>query len=641
MISWLEVTQIPFEYTESYSSSESGENSEESVLDEAGGDFVFIGTFTTTHVTLTRFGQTNNLNSFSREYASYKTINQDGTTTSFSSGSTSFVSINQNGGSQEAGRFTNWFVTTLGTGSDTSTEISSSDYENTREERLTSSEFVTEETTQTATDGSSFTELTEIVITTQQTTQEINASVTTESESSYTFVTSTETSTTTINSTGGSATSTTWTTTTSEETATTIVASFDSATINATVVTALEQTTAGNAYNSIYEAAPDEVIYMASQPTPLLGWGGIGQTVSWTTRTTRFADQTTESVYARDSSQTESSSLTIPESTSSISWSRSSSQTEVKTVLPNPFRLPHSTFTLLINAGTTTESSASGSTAEEVIQYNVTTKAIEVTYLETITLQRYRSSLEFQTTSEIVKATTRSAAIDAAGDTYVEDGDNSGATMALGGNTTVNASSFSLGIHAPEVLSPFNFTARGVEWLVFGSRGAGFGESGFGLSYPYTGNVSNISIAVSRRGRAVIFPATNETYTANDTGLTWRPNTDETSQTQSAQISAAGEPELILLNARTGLLGGRLQENEFVVQGAPRGLYQNASGATTWLNGDETSFGGTSVSSSWLQPKYWMGAGGLELAVAPRNETAMPSFVDGFGVVGAADDSGF
>jgi hypothetical protein len=380
----------------------------------------------------------------------------------------------------------------------------------------------------------------------------------------------------------------------------------------------LDETVTGNAFNTIYEAAPDEVIYMASEPEPLLDWGGIGQTVSWVTRTTRSADQTTESVYARDSSATESSSLTIPESTSSIIWSALSSYSTERTVLLNLVFLPHETSAVTETDSTTETSSRSGSTGEEIITYNQTTKSAEVTYFETITLQRYRSSLEFQTTSAIVKASTRESAINAAGVTYTRTAPSSGETSNFGGETTIGASSISLGIHAP---------GSTPSWTAFGSMGAAFGEAGFGLSYTYTGNVAEITLADYRRSKVVIFPATNETYTANDTGLTWRPNTDETSQTQSAQISAAGEPQLVFLDSRTGLLGGRLKENEFVVQRAGRALYQDASGSTTWLEGNDTSYESTTVSSSWLQPKYWMGAGGAEFVIAPRYETRLPGFV--------------
>jgi hypothetical protein len=614
MIAWREVTKAPFEYTESFSQSASGQTTYSESLDTVTGDILIIGTFTARYSTKTIQGSTSNETSSSSFLASYQTINEDGTSTSVESGSTYFLSISESGSFTEAAQFDDTAATTIGPSSNftNTTTITAGSNPNATSG---SNENASEGTTSTSVAMASSTPNTANPETSTTTTEEHYPTISTETTSSYSFVSTSSVSTTTISETD-TITSSTWTTATSSSSANSIYTTETISTSTAEAVVSVNEEQTGNAFNTIYQAEAREVFYAATG-APLSGWNGIGQTISWATRTTLSHNSTNQPVYAIGTNLSQSSAAN-PSSSSSLSWS-ALTFSNITTTFAFLFPLPHSTTTVNSAVATTTMSTRSSSTAEQIVEYDGTSTSAVVSFLRSTTLQRYSGLLPYQITTATASTSTRISGIGAAGVTYESADESSGETFKLGGDTVVPDNSPRLGVHPP---------ANPPSWSVYVPSGAAFGQSDIGNSYTFTGDfISEVSLVLARRGVLTIFPATNKTYTANRTGLTWKPNSTQQEETSSAAISAFGSSGLSFQNARTGLMGGALAPGEIAVQRAAAALYEDGEGETVWLGGNDTLNSGTGQTTSWLQPKYWLGAGGSAVRSAPRNSLQLPAIV--------------
>jgi hypothetical protein len=609
MISWREVTKAPFEYTESFSQSASGRTTYSASLDTVTGDRLIIGTFTARYSTKTIQGSTSNETSSSSFSASYRTINEDGISTSVESGSTYFLSISESGSFTEAAQFDDTAQTTIGPSSNftnTTTATAGSNPNATSE----SNENTSEGTTSTSVAMASSTPNTANPETSTTTTEQYYPTISTETTSSYSFVSTSSVSTTTISETD-TITSSTWTTATSSSSANSIYTTETISTSTAEAAATVDEEQTGNAFNTIYQAGPKEVLYVAGQ-IPLSAWNAIGQTAPTATRTTVSAQYTTRNIYARGS-EAENSSATNSSTTSSISWSQLDfSQTTITSAFL--LFLPHVTFTQEIFDPTTTSSSNSFSSAEQIVEYNGTTTSVEFSYARSTTVQKYFGSFAYQGTITSAAISTKISGLGADTVTY----SNTSETLQAGGNTTFPPNTIALGVQLPPPPPT---------WQVFALPGAAFSNSLVGLYYTFTGQgLSEVKQAKAGRAISTILPATNDTYTANRTGLTWRPSSNETSQTSSGLIAASGQTALELISSRSYVFGGNLAPGEVANEIATRGLYRDAAGNTVWKSGNDASYGG-SRSTSYLAPKYWLGAGGLAIRTAPRNDTALPSVV--------------
>jgi hypothetical protein len=441
----------------------------------------------------------------------------------------------------------------------------------------------------------------------------------------YSFLTTTTTAETSDNE----ETFETWTTTTQAETREGITHESYTEQINATITTTQEETTAGNYWNTVYQAESDSVLLTAPQ-IELAQWDGIGQTLPTVTRTTVSAETNSLSVIALAASVvagTASSppqTLTNASSSSSIAWTRNTSYlTEITSA--NLLALPHSTFvTEILQNDSTTTTGATDSRASTTLTHRGNTYTRGVSYQVRKTLRRFNNTSSFAITFADRSVTTNTLTHGATFTTQILGGDSSGQTIGAAGISSTITQIPYCGIKAK---------GDDIGWLVYGISGAA-GNGSAGLFYPITENLSFVEQAQTRWpvGRVSIFPATNESYTADASGLTWTTTTagSQSATTQSSMISAEGSARTaFLLAVFRRLFGGVPAESETAVQNVGRGVYVNGEGETSFFEGDATSYSGSDFSqTSFWQPLPWLGEVPLFVSEIARNSTALPDFVN-------------
>jgi hypothetical protein len=382
-------------------------------------------------------------------------------------------------------------------------------------------------------------------------------------------------------------------------------------------------TTLGNATNTIYEADPDEVLYVADAG-PVETWDGIGRTAETVTRTTIYPITSAFDVIPVAQTQA-ASTLTNPSFSSSISW-KSTTFTTATVTANNIGALPHSSTTQTLPQTITTESSTSSSLQAGFVIHSGDTYTLRRSQVFSTTVSKYIGSLEFEsifTYFTLITQTSRYSGAFTTGETAAASaGSASGSTKNIGGQQTRAINAARMGIAR---------RASSARWSVYGIVGV-LGQDGAGASYTFTDNISFVSQAKAQRrffGPLTIFPATNERYTANRTGLTWK--TDDS--TTSGAIEADGEPrtQLLFLNERSGLLGGALAESETAVQRVARGLYRDAEGQTTFFEGHDTSYTDSTRENTHYAPKRFQELGPLPVLPAERNSVLLPNFISAQG----------
>jgi hypothetical protein len=442
----------------------------------------------------------------------------------------------------------------------------------------------------------------------------------------YSFLTTT----TTVETSDNEETFETWTTTTQNETREGITHESYTEQVDATTTTTEEGTTAGNYWNTVYQAETDSVLLTAPQ-IELAQWDGIGQTLPTVTRTTISAETNSLPVIAIAASVVAGTAsippqtLTNTSTSSSIAWTRNTSYlTEITSA--NLLALPHSTFlTEILQNDSTTTTSATDSRASTTLTHRGNTYTRGVSYQVRKTLRRFNNTSSFAITFADRSVTTNTLTHAATFTTQIVGGNNSGRTVgATGISSTITQIPY-CGIKGK---------GEDVNWAVYGIAGAAANSSA-GLFYPITENLSFVEQAQTRwpAGRVSIFPATNNSYTADATGLTWTTTTagSQSATTQSSMISAEGAARTALLSVdiKRKLLGGVPAESETAVQVVGRGVYVNGEGETSFFEGDATSYSGSDFSqTSFWQPLPWLGEVALFVSEIARNSTALPDFVN-------------
>jgi hypothetical protein len=606
MISWGEPSVVPFEFTSSQSSSYSSTQS------GSGNDFV-PGNVTTSlsYVEVISGGRSYTANErFSSEYVSSFTGATLATGRTQTNQTTEFTSET--------------FTTTFSPVTNTTQTLTVT---NTSGSTITLSQDTVEssgsETAENIFTTSNSTEGSALVVTTTTSTEQEFFTITQEGTTSFVVLTSAD---------SGDG----WTNTTSSSETTSPVAAgpeFEDQASGGTrekTVTILTETgsTIANAFNTIYEAFPDEVLYVAGS-VPLDGYGGVGQTAQTATRTTISGEFETISVLVAASGDP-ASTITNSSFSSSISWSRTSFTTSQATGA-TLFRLPHSTTTLTVFSFETASSGHTLSIPEAVVTHQGNTVTTQLAYNVVKTVSRFAagfSSSAYQTTyldSSVRTATATLGPVFLSGSNSASGATGGGGTFSSsenggGGNSTYQKQPIYLGVRP---------RASSARWSVFGQYGAEANDQ-TGLSYTITDNISFVEQVGANRvfdGPITIKPATNGTYTADRQGITWTTISAGSATTSSAAIEVDGAVKTTLFfgAGRQGLLGGDLAANETAVQRATRGVYVDQDGNTTFFEGHETSYTGEK-GTTYYKPKWWLGNGGPRVTAVPRNSAELEDF---------------
>jgi hypothetical protein len=484
--------------------------------------------------------------------------------------------------------------------------------------------IVGSEQTATAT-GSQFTFSTTFNVETSTTeTFEATSFRTQSTEEEYAYTTTTSTVVT-----NNSETETDWTTTTETDTISAITHQSYTTQADATRTTTLTETVAGNYWNTVYQADQTGVLYVAPR-VELSSWDGQGQTLNTTTRTTISAETSTLPVVgiaaflvAGTASQPPQS-LTNSSTSSSLQFTRNTSYiTQITSA--NLLVLPHSTFvTEIIKNDSTTTTSVTDSRAQSTLTHRGNTYTEQRTYIVRKTLSSFNDTSSFAVTfaDRSVATVTRTHG---ASFTTTE--------RAVGGSTSASGITVAVGGASStiSVLPLCGIKSQGerVGWLIYGRSGAS-ASNGAGLFYPITDSLSFVDQAHTRwpAGLVTIFPKTNNSYSANATGLTWTTTTagSQTLTTKSSEISAQGEARTAFIGGQLReLLGGELGESETAVQSIGRGVYKNQTGGTSFFEGHASSYTGSQISeTSYWRPVPWLGEVALFVSEVPRNSKELP-----------------
>jgi len=434
----------------------------------------------------------------------------------------------------------------------------------------------------------------------------------------YIFVTTTSTVATT-----GNETQEDWTTTHETSTRSSVARSNYPAQKEFVVSTTLAGIVAANYWNTVYQANRGSVLYVAPR-VELFSWDGQGQTLNTTTRTTISAETATLSI-ATVNTASAAQSLTNPSASSSLSWKTTEYYT-TQITSADLLVLPHSTFATEIEKNDlTTTSGATDSRAESTLIHRANTYTRRLAYVARKTLSRFAETVSFATTYFDLSVSTNTTLHTATFTTASTQasGANSASGLSAGANGAFSTISQ---IPLCGIKSPGN----AVGWFVYGRAGAS-DSSSEGLFYPITDSLSFVQQAHTRypAGLVTIFPKTNDSYTANGTGLTWTTTTagSESFTTKSSAIVVQGEAITTLLTSRQGVLGGSLGESETAVQLIGRGVYKNETGGTSFFQGHATSYSVSSITGFW-SPVHWLGESGPFVSEVPRNSNLLPDFVD-------------
>jgi hypothetical protein len=101
---------------------------------------------------------------------------------------------------------------------------------------------------------------------------------------------------------------------------------------------------------------------------------------------------------------------------------------------------------------------------------------------------------------------------------------------------------------------------------------------------------------------------------------------DDEFTTTSYLVGVDGSPWIALREARAGLLGGNLQENETGLMRNGPGLYQNQSGGDSFFSGNDTTYTGAMETTFWQAVSYVVPNVGHEYVFAvPRNTSTWPT----------------
>jgi hypothetical protein len=219
-----------------------------------------------------------------------------------------------------------------------------------------------------------------------------------------------------------------------------------------------------------------------------------------------------------------------------------------------------------------------------------------------------------------------------------------------GPSTTVGETMFSSVIQGNAAL-PLHGSSKNVGFanqLKYGTIGAVLGsQKGGWLTANETSSgfieFDNLIYATEGNGRSgtTIFPQTNQYNTVVGRSITWTTSTTANSlidgatskkTTTSASFGVAGQSRTQLIEdfADIGIFGGFPKDAETFVQNGFGVCKNKIDGATTFFDGNATTFSDSRNISAWVGLDYVQGALGLNTTLQPifytlsRNSTALP-----------------
>jgi hypothetical protein len=385
----------------------------------------------------------------------------------------------------------------------------------------------------------------------------------------------------------------------------------------ATTILTETGTTLGNVFDTIYQAAPDEVLYSIND-SPQYYQSKLHENAQSGTRFTVSAQNVNIDLIATSASQ----------SAETIESSEATTQYNVKAPLASS--VTQTTAFSLINAETSTQlfavtSSQSASSSEVISGQNQITHYGN-TFTQPITYQEIRTQSKTDVLASVQHEVlwryntfgTVTGADNNVVASYTTAGEGFSGAGGCAGDMVV--------LRQKEVGS----SALGPEpvMAIYCSRGAKIdGEAGARLTADEQSLFAPIVEDGGSTSFATLFPVSNSTMTVEKGSVTIQTTTnDDEFTTTSYLVGVDGSPWIALREARAGLLGGNLQENETGLMRNGPGLYQNQSGGVSFFSGNDTTYTGAMETTFWQAVSYVVPNVGHEYVFAvPRNTSTWPT----------------
>ena len=374
-------------------------------------------------------------------------------------------------------------------------------------------------------------------------------------------------------------------------------------------------------------------------------WGGQGITVASETRATRSATASlvTPLFYA-DSEPV--STFTRESYTSAASWTTTTLEAGeaafyIVSALPNSSYMRAAEIPNTISSSTSVSSASLtitfrgiSTTTASVFTATKTTRAFagpefpqypqwfNVSYAPSVTMKTFRTMSTFLEFAHGTLITSEAFGNAASGETYAAEGE-----------TTFVQAAPELSVNTNDVPIWYLYRTPGV-WAN-GQFGASFNLAATELGFVSLALVGRNNTSAGFYGMQYsIMPATNDSYTADFSGLTWRPTTSTSASsdtrsevTVSTVVSAQGElPPPDYVTSRLRLIDGKIGQHETVVQSVLRGVYRDKNGATVWRPGEAESYNSDhTLATNYLQTQPWLGPEGGPIYDVERNINSIPN----------------
>ena len=394
------------------------------------------------------------------------------------------------------------------------------------------------------------------------------------------------------------------------------VAEADSREIPTTEITQTG-TTLGNVFDTIYQASPDEVLFSIND-SPQYYQGKLGSNAQSGTRFTVSASAINVELIATSPSQ----------SAQTIESSQATTEYNIQNALAS--FVAQTTAGSFLNADTgissfpvTSSQSSSSSVVisgqDQITHYgNTFTQPITYAEIRTQSKTDVLASAQHEVAWGYGTFGTVTGADNNVVASYTTGGEGFGGAGGCEGDIVVLRQK-QIGASA---LGP------APEMYIYCSRGAKIDDA---VGARLTANTQSLPVPIVEDGGstifATLFPVSNSTMTVSGGSVTIQTTTnDDEFTTTSHLVDVDGSPWITVREAREGLLGGDLQENETGLMRIGPGLYQNQSGATSFFSGNDTTYTGSMQTTYWQPVSYVVPSVGDGYVFAvPRNTSTWPA----------------
>lgn len=376
-------------------------------------------------------------------------------------------------------------------------------------------------------------------------------------------------------------------------------------------------TTVGNVFDTIYQASPDEILYFIND-SPQYYQGKLDQNAQSGTRFTVSASAVQIGLIAVSPSQS-AQTVESSQATTAFNMKNILSSFVYQTTAASSVNADTSIQSFKVTSSQSLSSSAVISGQNQITHYgNTFTQPITYAEIRTqsktdvLATAQHEAVWGYNTFGEVTGADNNVVA------SYTTGGEGFAGAGGCGGDMVVLRQK-KIGASA---LGP------APEMYIYCSRGAKIDGS---VGARLTANTQSLSVPIVEDGGstifATLFPVSNSTMTVDGGSVTIQTTTnDDEFTTTSHLVGVDGTPWITVREAREGLLGGDLQENETGLMRIGPGLYQNQSGATSFFSGNDTTYTGSMHATYWQPVSYVVPDVGYGYVFAvPRNTSTWPS----------------